>query len=172
MCQDLPDRPRIGDERDESDVTTTLWALQRKLLPHQGHEFGPGDPRGVARAGLLIRVVAADGAATVVPTSAGRDLALLADIPDGQRRDGPPERVIRREYSVIPVPVFLWRRHEGHEPVEELIRREFDDAVGAGPRSLSAAARADTVPLRAGSPSGSPPSDAARHHLCLDGNQS
>ena len=40
VCQDLPDRPRIGDERDESDVATTPRALQRKLLPHPSHEFG------------------------------------------------------------------------------------------------------------------------------------
>jgi hypothetical protein len=40
MREDLPDRPRIGNERDESDVTTTPRALQRKLLSHPGHEFG------------------------------------------------------------------------------------------------------------------------------------
>jgi hypothetical protein len=28
VCQDLPDRPRIGDERDESDVATIPRALQ------------------------------------------------------------------------------------------------------------------------------------------------
>ena len=49
MCQDLPDRPRIGNERDESDVATTPRALQRKLLAHPSHEFGPRDPGGVVR---------------------------------------------------------------------------------------------------------------------------
>ena len=47
VCQDLPDRPWLGNERDESDVATTPRALQRKLLPHPGHEFGPRDPGGV-----------------------------------------------------------------------------------------------------------------------------
>ena len=47
MREDLPDRPRIGNERDESDVATTPRARNRKLLPHPGHEFGPRDPGGV-----------------------------------------------------------------------------------------------------------------------------
>jgi len=37
---DLPDRPRLGDERDESDVATTPRARKRKLLPRPGHQFG------------------------------------------------------------------------------------------------------------------------------------
>ncbi len=40
MCQDLPDRPRLGDGRDASDVATTHRALEQKLLSHPGHEFG------------------------------------------------------------------------------------------------------------------------------------
>jgi hypothetical protein len=47
--EDLPDRPWLGNERDESDVAATPRALQRKLLPHPGHEFGPRDPGGVVR---------------------------------------------------------------------------------------------------------------------------
>jgi hypothetical protein len=47
VCQDLPDRPRLGGERDEPDVATTPRALQRKLLAHPSHEFGPRDPGGV-----------------------------------------------------------------------------------------------------------------------------
>ena len=42
-----------------------------------------------------------------------RGLALLADIPDRQRRDGPPERVVRGEDAVIPVPVLPRRRSHG-----------------------------------------------------------
>ena len=34
---------------DESDVAATPRALQRKLLPHPSHEFGPSDPGGVVR---------------------------------------------------------------------------------------------------------------------------
>ena len=49
MRENLPDRPRIGNERDESDVATTTRALERKLLPHPSHEFGPSDPGGVVR---------------------------------------------------------------------------------------------------------------------------
>ena len=62
------------------DVATTRWALERKLLPHPGHQLGPGNPGGVVRAGLLIRVTAAPRRATVVPIPTGRGLALLADV--------------------------------------------------------------------------------------------
>jgi len=58
------------------------------------------------RAGLLIRVAAACGAMTVVPMPAGRGLAPLANVANRQRRDCPPELVVRREYSVIPMPVL------------------------------------------------------------------
>ncbi|MFM9009997.1 MAG: hypothetical protein ACKON8_03770, partial [Planctomycetota bacterium] len=60
----------------EPDVATTPRALERQLLPHPGHDFRPRNPRGVVRAGLLMRVAAASGAATVVSTSAGRALVL------------------------------------------------------------------------------------------------
>jgi hypothetical protein len=33
----------------EPDVATTPRALERKLLPHPSHEFGPSDPGGVVR---------------------------------------------------------------------------------------------------------------------------
>ena len=46
-------------------------------------------------------------------------VALLADVPDGQRRDGPSQRVVRRKHAVIPVPVFSLWRHEIGEPVEQ-----------------------------------------------------
>ena len=56
---------------------------------------------------------------------ASRDLAPLADVADGERRDGPPELVIRRKHPVIAMPVLPRRRHEVGEPVEELKRREL-----------------------------------------------
>ena len=59
MCKDLPDRPRIGNERDESDVATTPRARKRKLLAHPSHEFGPGTPGCVVRAWLFMSVAAA-----------------------------------------------------------------------------------------------------------------
>jgi hypothetical protein len=53
MREDLPDRPRIRNERDESDVATTPRARKRKLLPHPRHEFRPSDPGGVVRSRLV-----------------------------------------------------------------------------------------------------------------------
>ena len=58
------------------------------------------------RAGLLIRVAAACGAVTVVTMPAGRGLPL-ANVANRQRRDCPPELVVRREYSVIPIPLVV-----------------------------------------------------------------
>ena len=101
-------------------------------------------------AGLLRRVIhgtAAFRGVTVAPMSAGRGLAPLADVADvadGQRRDGFPEPVVRREHSVIAVPVFPRRRHEVREPVEERNRLQFDDASGPRPRGPSAAAAASS----------------------------
>ena len=44
VCKDLPDRPRLRDERNQPDVASTGWALERKLLTHPGQEFRPGNP--------------------------------------------------------------------------------------------------------------------------------
>ena len=52
MCEDLPDRPRLRDKGNEPDVAAAGWALERKLLPHPGHQFRPGNPGGVVRAEL------------------------------------------------------------------------------------------------------------------------
>jgi hypothetical protein len=76
---------------------------------------------------------------------ARRDIAPLADIPDGECRHGPPELVIRRKDAVIRVPVLARRRDEIREPVEELKRRELNDTVGTRLRGLSPATRADPV---------------------------
>ncbi len=43
------------------------------------------------------------------------------------------------------MPVLPRRRHEIGEPVQELKRREFDDAVGPRPRGLAAATGSDPV---------------------------
>jgi hypothetical protein len=74
-----------------------------------------------------------------------RGIALLSDIPDRQSGDGRPQRVIRGEDAVIPVPMLPRRRDEIRKPVQELKRREFDDAVGPRPRRLAAAAWPDPV---------------------------
>ena len=74
----------------QPDVAAATGALERKLLPHPRDQFRPRNPRGVVRAGLLIRVTAAPRGATVVPMPTVHGLALLADVTDCQRRDGPP----------------------------------------------------------------------------------
>jgi len=53
--------------------------------------------------------------------------------------------VIRCKDAVIPMPVLARRRYEIGEPVEELKRRELDDAVRSRSRGRSRAARTDPV---------------------------
>ena len=74
-----------------------------------------------------------------------RGVTRLAYIPDGERRDGGPELVIRGEHPVIAMPVLPRRRHEGSEPVEELKWGKLDDAADARPRGLPPAPRANPV---------------------------
>jgi hypothetical protein len=62
----------------EPDVTATPRALERKLLPHPGQEFRPGDSGGVVRAGFLMRVRAASRGVTVASMPAGRGLTAHA----------------------------------------------------------------------------------------------
>ena len=61
------------------------------------------------------------------------------------RRDGGPELVIRGEHPAIAMPVLPRPGHEIGQPVQEVTRREFDDAVSARPRRLPPAPRADPV---------------------------
>ena len=67
------------------------------------------------------------------------------EIPDRQRRDGGPERVVRGEGSVVAVPVLPRRRDKIGEAVEKLPRREIDDAVLSGAGGLALAAGADPL---------------------------
>ncbi|MEX0670788.1 MAG: hypothetical protein WD060_10075 [Pirellulales bacterium] len=48
--------------------------------------------------------------------AAFRGIPPLADVPDGQCRDGRPQRVVQREDAVIPMPVLAWLRDEIGEP--------------------------------------------------------
>jgi len=96
-------------------------------------------------AGLCMSVAAAFRGLTAAPMPTGRGIAPLVDIPDRERRDGPPQLVIRRKHPVITMPVLPRRRNEIGEPVEELKRRELDDAVGSRPRGLPAATPPDPV---------------------------
>ena len=84
--------------------------------------------------GRVSRVAAAFRVVTVTPMPARRGVAPLADVPDRQRRDGPPELVIRGKHPVVAVSVLSRRRHEVRQTIEKLKRREVDNAVGP-PRS-------------------------------------
>ena len=50
---------------------------------------------------------------------------LLADIPDGKRRNRLPQRVVRRKHPVIPVPVPPGRWDQRRQPVEKLVQHSF-----------------------------------------------
>ena len=71
---------------------------------------------------------------------------LLADIPDGTRRDRLPQRVVRRKHPVIPVPVPPGRWDQRCQAVKKLKRRQLDDTTGPGLRRLPRASRANPVP--------------------------
>jgi len=76
-----------------------------------------------------------------MPSSRG--ITQLADVADRERGDGFPQLVVRRKHSVVAMAVLPRRRDEIGEPVEELKRSEFDDAIGPRPRGLSRTTRAD-----------------------------
>jgi len=143
MREDFPDRPRLRNERDQPDVAAARRTLKRKLLPHPGHEFRPGNPGGVVRAGVLMRVRAASRGVTVAPMPAGRGVTPLADVADRECRDAFPQPVVRRNRPMVAMAVLPRRRDEIGEPVEELIRRELDDAARSRPRGVAAAAGPD-----------------------------
>jgi hypothetical protein len=124
------------------------WHAKRKLLPHAGHELGPGDPRGVVRAGPHLSVAADSGVVTVAPEPTGRGLALFADVSDSERRDGSPQLVVRRKHPVVAVPMLPRRRDEIRQTIEKLKRRELDNAVGFRPRGLPPTTPPDPVGRR------------------------
>ena len=99
---------------------------------------------------IRIRVAASFRGMTVDPMPAGRGLLPLADVADRERSDGGPERVIGRKDAWLSsrrqaIPMLPRRRDEIGEPVQELKRRELDDAIGPRPRGRSRAARTDPV---------------------------
>ena len=120
-------------ERDELDLSASVWVSKRKLLTHPHHQFRPNDPGRVMRAGLCRRVATAPRDMSADRVLAGHGLAPLADVADGQRCDRLPELVVGREHAVIAMPVLPRRWHKISEPVQELKRRE----LGAS-RSMSA----------------------------------
>ena len=52
---------------------------------------------------------------------AGRGVLPLADVADRERRDGPPELVIRRKHPVVAMPVLARRRDEIGQPVVSMV---------------------------------------------------
>jgi len=75
--------------------------------------------------GVFMIVAAAFRGMSAVRVPACLGIPPRADIPDRQSGDGPPQRVIRREDAVIPVPVLARLRDEIGEPIEELKRRQL-----------------------------------------------
>ena len=129
-------RPRSAPHAESRSQFPCRCAILRSSL--KGGVIGAIAPILPMRAGLLMfvsrvrRVAAADGSMS----TARRGLLPLADVPDRKRRDGRPERVIRRKHPVIRVAVLPRRRHEIGQPIEKLTRREIDDAIGSWPRGI------------------------------------
>ena len=69
----------------------------------------------------------------------------MLTLPFRECRDCFSQPVIGRKHPVVAMPVLPRRRHEIGEPIQELKRREFDDAIGSRPRGLPAAAGSDPV---------------------------
>jgi hypothetical protein len=83
---------------------------------------------------------------SVVPgMGAVRGIALLAKIPDRQRRDGRLGFVIRRDRPMISMPMVARLWDQIGELVQELARREFHDAAGARLRGRLLPAGPDPV---------------------------
>jgi hypothetical protein len=99
---------------------------------------------------FVSRVAKACRAVPVTCVPARHGLLALADVPDRERRDGGPERVIRRKDAWLvssrqAMPVLARRRYEIGEPVEELKRRKFDDAMSSRPLGLPSTIPPDPV---------------------------
>ncbi len=121
----LEDVAVVVDLDEFTPVAAARWALERKLLTHPRHQLGPRNPRSVMGTGVFMSVAAAFRGMSAVRVPACRGIPPRADIPDRQSGDGPPQRVIRREDAVIPMPVLARLRDQIRKPVEELERREL-----------------------------------------------
>jgi hypothetical protein len=74
--------------------------------PQPGHEFRPRNPGGVVSPGLRLSVAAAFRGLSAGHMPAGSGVAPLADVPDGARRDGFSQLVVRCKHPVIAMPVL------------------------------------------------------------------
>jgi len=139
-------------------------ARKRKVLAQPSHEFGlwrreVSWNRGLSHESQQSAVASPPAACPPTacpPVAASRGLPTF---PFVMRRDGGPELVIRGEHPWLvsnrwAMPVLPRRRHEIGQPVQEVKRREFDDAAGARPRGLPPAPRANPI----GCPNGDPAS--------------
>jgi hypothetical protein len=127
-----------------------MKAKSRISPPQFGHSSGHSSPaRAISFAHAIREVsceqgfaVAAQDASVAYPSPPCPPVAAscrlptlpLADVADREQCDRGPELVIGRKDAVRAMPVLLRWRDEIREPVEELKRREFDDAVGPRPR--------------------------------------
>jgi hypothetical protein len=66
----------------------------------------------------------------------GRSFTPLANVPNRECRDSPPELVIRGKDSVVAMLVLPRRRNKVGKPAQELKRRECDVAARAGPTTV------------------------------------
>ncbi len=118
-------------------VGSWMNAMSRMSPPHPGHSSGNSSPtRAISFAQAILEASCERGfsrelqqPSAACPSPACPPVAALLCLPTfafGQRRDGPPQRVIRRENAVLPVPVFSRWRHEIGEPVEELKQRQLE----------------------------------------------
>ena len=110
--------------------------------PHAGHSSGNFSPTRAISLAQAIREVSWERGfwfASPQPPVACSSLACppvvasrcFPTFPFRQSRDGRPQRVIGSEDAVIPVPVPPRLRDEIRKPVQELKRRELDDAAGS-----------------------------------------
>jgi hypothetical protein len=151
MRQDFPNRHRVGDEADQPDITTTVGTHQRKLLTQSCQQLRPGNPRRVVMARLCVNgsgrtAAAAPRGSQDTGMLARLRVPLLADIPDGKRRHGRPQGMVRCKHPVIPMPVPPGRRDQRCQPVKKLKRCQLDDTAGPGPRRLPRTSGPDPVP--------------------------
>ena len=137
MEQDLPDRRRVGDEGDEADVAAAGGAREREGFGDSRDKLGPCDSRGVVGTARGI-----GGTLTPAPSRRERERGSVGD---RQRRDGGPERVVRREDTVVAMAMPSRRGREIYQPVEKPAGREIDYAVPSGVGGLALPTGADPL---------------------------